>query len=308
MSNTTPGVKGVIVPVITPVDDNGRIDEQSMRSVIRRCLKADTDGVFVGGSSGMGPMLTESQWQLCMETAFDEAGPEVLLLGGIICTSSQIAKERIKILERIGYKYIAVTPTYYITLTNEQEFEKHFDICRQATDMEMVVYNIPSCTNSQIPLTVLEKMARSGWFHAMKESSGDRGYFESALRILQKYDINILQGNEPDIEWGLSIGAGGIVPVCANYEPSTFVAAWTAAQKGDKKRLQEAQKRIDRVRDVLIVQPENWISGVMYGLSTQNIGNGKPLAPLIEISEESKKLINNFETMDLSKGVFSEIL
>jgi 4-hydroxy-tetrahydrodipicolinate synthase len=252
-------------------------------------------------------MLSDSQWQILMETARQSVSNEKILLGGVICTSSRIAVEKIKILEKIGFKHIAVTPTYYITLNRDDQFLRHFDICRNSTDMEMIVYNIPSCTNSQIPLSVLEKMAQEGWFSALKESSGDRGYFESALRVLHNYDLSILQGNEPDIEWGLSRGAEGIVPVCANYEPATFVTAWNASQKADKKLLGEAQKRIDYVRDVILVQSENWIAGIMYALASENIGNGKPLEPLNEISKQSKEAIDQLETINLSKGVFSEV-
>ncbi len=307
MNTALPTAKGVIVPLITPVNEDGNVDKLSLKKVIRHCINSGVDGVFIGGSSGMGPLLTDRQWQIAMETARQETDSEVLLLGGVICTSSRIAVEKIKILEKTGFKHIAVTPTYYITLTRDDQFLRHFDICRQATDMDMVVYNIPSCTNSRIPLSVIEKMGRSGWFNAMKESSGDRDYFQSAMKILQPYDIDILQGNEPDIEWALLNGAGGIVPVCANYEPSTFVTAWNASQNRDKKILQDAQKRIDHIRDIMIVQSENWIAGVMYALSTQNIGNGKPLAPLNEISQESKKLIDNLEIIDISKGVLNEI-
>ena len=177
MKNVSSEVKGVIVPVITPVDENENVDQPAFRKVIRRCLESGADGVFAGGSSGMGPLLTDQQWRISMETAREEVGTDSVLLGGVICTSSKIAVEKIRILEKIGFRHIAVTPTYYITLTRDEQFLRHFDICRQATDMEMVVYNIPSCTNSEIPLRVIEKMARGGCFKALKESSGDRGLF-----------------------------------------------------------------------------------------------------------------------------------
>jgi len=216
-------VTGVIVPIITPVDENEHVDEKAFRMVIRRCLDAGVDGIFAGGSSGMGPLLLDSQWQRAMEVARDEVDDRFALMAGVIAESTARAVERIRLLERIGYDRMIVTPTFYITLDHEEEMLCHFGSCRDATNMEMVLYNIPNCTGSNIPLKAVEKMVRRGWARLYKESSGDIDYFSRALQICQDLGANILQGHEPDIERALSMGAAGMVPVCANYEPATFV-------------------------------------------------------------------------------------
>lgn len=285
-------VSGVIVPVITPVDNNECVDEKAFRQVIRRCLHAGVSGIFVGGSAGMGPLLSESQWKRTINIARDEVDDTHFLLGGAIATSTAIAIERIKFLEAMGYNHVVVTPTYYISLCYDHQFLKHFGECRQATDINMIIYNIPSCTNSRIPIKVLEYMANLGWYKTIKESSGDKKYFEQAMELAITYNLSLLQGNEPDIEWGLNLGAGGIVPVCANYEPSTFVAAINASQNGDRQLLQRIQGRINHIRDILLVKPENWIAGIMYGLCSLGIGNGIPVRPILEISIDAKKRID----------------
>jgi 4-hydroxy-tetrahydrodipicolinate synthase len=305
-TETTKGITGVIVPVITPVDTNENVDEKAYRSVIRRCLDSGVQGIFAGGSAGMGPLLSDSQWEKAMEIACDEVGSGHILLGGAICTSTRRAVEKIKFLEKTGFEHMAVTPTFYYTLSRQEEFLAHFDKCRAAADVDMVIYNIPSCTNSSIPLKVIEHMASNGWFTTMKESSGDREYFKAAVDLSHKYGFNILQGHEPDIAWGFSAGARGIVPVCANYEPQTFAAAWQAAQRGDNALLEDAQQRADYIRDVLLVNSESWIAGIMYGLASLGIGTGIPVLPLKEVSEYSKERINSLNLINLSSGVFNE--
>jgi 4-hydroxy-tetrahydrodipicolinate synthase len=297
--NKNKAVNGVIVPIITPVDSNENVDEAAFRAAIRRCLDAGVDGIFAGGSAGMGPLLADDQWQLAMEIARDEVDCDRVLLGGVISTSTRRAIEKIKILEKTGFNHMAVTPSFYYTLKRDQEFLAHFDNCRQATNMNMVVYNIPSCTHSSIPLSVLDEMASKKWFTTIKESSGDRIYFKAAMEISRQYGFDLLQGNEPDIAWGLSCGAKGIIPVCANYEPQTFVAAWDASQCGDKEMLDLAQQRADYIRDILLINSENWIAGIMYGVASLGIGSGIPVLPLEEISESSKKHINSLNVTDI---------
>lgn len=293
-------VKGVIVPVITPVDKKENVDEAAFRAVIKRCLDAGVDGIFVGGSAGMGPLLTDGQWQRAAEIARDEVSAKHILLGGGICTSTKIAVEKIKFLEKTGYQHVAVTPTYYITIRNDEQFIRHFGACRQASDMNMVVYNIPSCTYSQIPLNVLEKMAAENWFKSIKESSGDKAYFEGVMKLAKKYKLIALQGNEPDIAWGLTIGAKGIVPVCANYEPQTYVTAVKAAKAKDKALLDKAQERASFIREEILVKSENWIAGIMCALSTLGIGSGIPVEPLCKVSAKSKKRISALKVTDIA--------
>lgn len=292
-------VTGVIVPVITPIDESEHIDEKAFRMVIRRCLDAGVDGIFAGGSSGMGPLLLDSQWQLAMEVAKDEVGDRFVLMGGIITESTARAIERIRILERIGYERMVVTPTFYITLNYEDEMLCHFGSCRDATDMEMVLYNIPSCTGSSIPLKAVEKMVRRGWSRLYKESSGDGHYFSEALRICTDLGANVLQGDERGIESSLLAGAAGIVPVCANYEPGTFITAFRAAKQGDRELLNRAQQRILAIREVLLMGRKNWISGIMYGVSTLGIGRGIPMRPL-QLSEDDKHAIDKLQVIDIS--------
>jgi len=292
---------GVIVPLITPIDKNEHVDGKAFRKQIRRCLTAGVHGVFVGGSAGMGPLLLNDQWQRAMEIAKEEVKAPHILMGGVIATSTSRAIEQIRLLEQIGFEYMVVTPTFYITLNHENEMLSHFGCCRDATDMEMVVYNIPSCTGSSIPLATIEEVVRRRWTHAFKESSGNREYFSGALDICNRYGTNVLQGYEPDIEWGLSLGAAGIVPVCANYEPGTYVSAWLAAQQSDEELMHRAQKRISAIRDVLLTGNKNWISGIMYGMSTLGIGSGIPMRPLQELGEEDKRLIDALEINDVNR-------
>lgn len=288
-------VKGVIVPVITPIDEKECVDEKAFRAVIQRCLKGGVDGVFAGGSVGMGPLLTDKQWQRAMEIAREEVDEKYVLLGGVITTSTARAILRIRVLEKIGYRIMVVTPTFYITLVRNNEMLSHFGTCREATNMDMIVYNIPSCTGSCIQIETILEMVRRGWTQVCKESSGDRTYFSELLNKGRKLGLRLLQGHEPDIEWGLLLGAAGIVPVNANYEPQTFVTAWRAAKERNIELLSRTQERISLIREILLFGGKNMIPGIMYGVSTLGIGSGRPVLPLQELSPQDKQAIDKLK-------------
>jgi len=293
MSESRKIIEGVIVPLLTLLDEQERIDEPAMRALIRHCLDGGADGIFVGGTSGFGPLLPDDQWKRLMEIARDEVENSVPLLGGIIAASTTRAVKRIEILEQIGFEHMVVTPTFYVTLTRREEFLTHFDGCRRATDMNMIVYNIPQCTGAAIPLDTIAEMVRLGWTKVVKESSGDKDYFLKLTRAVSESKTTLLQGNEPDIAWGLSIGAKGMVPVCANYAPKLFAAAWHASQEGDETRLGKLQERINSIRETLLEGDKSWLAGAMYSVQTLGIGKGKVIRPIQELSDKQKKEIED---------------
>src|SRR5512140_1184596 len=119
MSNTE--LHGVIVPMMTPVDDEDRVDEPAFRRVIQRLIGSGVHALFVGGSAGEGPLLTTREWQRMVEIAFDEVQGALPLLGGAMDTSTARIKEKIGLLAGIGFKYFVVTPSFYYTLQTPGE-------------------------------------------------------------------------------------------------------------------------------------------------------------------------------------------
>jgi 4-hydroxy-tetrahydrodipicolinate synthase len=289
------GAVGVIVPIITPIDENEEVDVPSLRTLIRRLLGAGVHGVFAGGSAGMGPMLLERQWRCLMETVREEVDESHLCLGGVICASTPRAVERIKVLDELGFEGMVVTPTYYISLEYEEEFIAHFGKCREATDMDMVIYNIPGCTGCTIPIDVLAYMAEHKWMKMIKDSSKDLDYMHQLIRIGGRWNISVLQGDEGSIDKALRLGAAGIVPVCANYEPETYVSAIRAARQNDPDLLAQMQGRISEIRRTILFGGDySEIAGIMYAASVLGIGNGRPLLPLQQLGMADKRRIDRF--------------
>jgi 4-hydroxy-tetrahydrodipicolinate synthase len=280
---------GIIVPIITPVDSDDRVDENSFRKIIRHVIDRGVHGLFVGGSAGEGPLLTEKEWTRMMEIARDENRNRVSLLGGVMDTSTKRLKEKIKLLKQMGYEFFVVSPTFYISLSTPEEHFRLFSECIDAGNgMEMVGYNIPQNTHSQIPVEVFHECVTRGWIRYCKDSSGDMEYF----RRLQARGLRVLSGTEVDLADKLLGGAVGAVNVCANYEPETFVHAYSAAMKKDREALTKIQERVDFLRQSLCLGGPCWLSGVKYAMSTLGIGSGKPLSPLQPAPENQKKIID----------------
>ena len=292
-----PRLHGVIVPAITFVDDNDRVEELAYRNLLRRLIEAGVHGIFAGGSAGEGPLLTLREWERVMIIAFDECRGKIPLLGGSMDTSTQRIIERLKILAEIGYEFFVVTPTFYGGSKLAEEQLRLFGECREHCDgMEMIAYNIPACTGSVISVETMCNMARRGWIRYCKDSSDDIRYFQRLVSEGEPLGLEPLIGSERNAAEGLLLGACGLVPVCANYNPSTYLAAHKA--RTDKQELTLCQNRINSMVQSLVLEPRSWLAGIKYAVSLTGIGSGKPVSPLESLNADEKRLINSFVQND----------
>ena len=280
---------GVIVPVITPIDEKENVDESAFRGILRRLIDAGAHCIFVGGSAGEGPLLVDAQWRRMVEIAFDEVGGELPLLAGTIDTSARRVCDKVTILKRIGYRYFVLTPTYYVANKAPSEHLRLFGQAKEAAGkMEMVAYNIPQCTGSILAVDMVCEMAKRGWVRYCKESSGDLKYLKSLIRKGKSVGLNVLAGDELIMGQGLLAGAKGIVPVCANYDPQRYIRLYEAGSRGDRKAVAEQMPALLQIREVCLLSGASWLAGMKYAMSVLGYGSGKCVSPL-ESAETKRK-------------------
>jgi len=292
---------GIIVPVITPLLPDYTLDEDAFRRQLRRLITGGVDALFVGGTSGVGPLIPDKEWQRTVETAIDETGDSLPLLVGVAETSTPRAIDRIHLLESVGCRHYVLTPTFYIGISTQTEFLSHYGRCAEASGMNMVIYNIPACTGSGIPLETILEMAQRGWSTTCKDSSGDKSFFESLCRQGRDVGLSVYQGLRPDFEWLASIGAAGSVPVPANVEPETFAAAWKAAIGGERDSLERLQKRVDLLWESL-VEGYDFLSGNVYALAKLGIGDGTIIPPLQPANTSRQRAIDSLLAGSSNRG------
>jgi 4-hydroxy-tetrahydrodipicolinate synthase len=283
-------LRGVVVPIITPLDAEEKVDEAGLRRLIRRLAEAGVHGLFVGGSAGEGPLLPVDQWRRMVEVAFDEVKGRMPLLGGVMDTSSRRVCEKVRVLRTIGYSHFMITPTYYLAAKTESEHLRLFGEAREAGGtMEMIAYNIPQCTGASIAVDTLCEITRRGWLRCCKESSGDIAYFEDLVRRGGEIGLSVLGGDEVTIVEELRAGAAGIVPACGNIVPAVFIQAFEAAERSDWTGVERVHKEIMRIRTPLVTGGTNWLSGIKYAASLMGSGSGRAMSPLEPVGPRQKQ-------------------
>ncbi len=164
--------------------------------------------------------------------------------------------------------------------------------------MEMIAYNIPQCVGSTIAPETFAELAKRGWIRSCKESSGNLEYFKQVFNAGTPNGLQTLMGDEVLIPDGLLMGAKGIVPVCANYDPKLFVRIYDAAVAKNKDELLKQYKIMMQKRDIIVLGGGCWLSGIKYALSLLGMGNGRPISPLQPVTDRQAKEIQNLVKAD----------
>jgi dihydrodipicolinate synthase/N-acetylneuraminate lyase len=102
----------------------------------------------------------------------------------------------------------------------------------------------------------------------------------------------VLIGSELHAAEALLKGANGLVPVCANFEPGTFVAAYEA--RNDPEKMKEIHDRITSVVHNVLLQPRSWLSAAKYASSGLGFGSGNPVSPTEPLSAAERRQIDLF--------------
>ncbi|MBV9124371.1 MAG: dihydrodipicolinate synthase family protein, partial [Planctomycetes bacterium] len=271
------------------------VDEPALRRSIDRLLEAGVHGLFAGGTAGEGPLLTEREWVRLMEIALDQVAGRVPLLAGAQDSSTGRVVDKIRRLRDLGYAHVVVTPTFYIPSRTADEQLRLFGACREAGgEMELVAYNIPQVTGSGITIETFCELARRGWIRYCKESSGDLAFLRRLIRAGGELGLKVLMGDERTAAEGLLAGAVGLVNLCANLEPRTYLRLFEAGVRKDQEELQRCQERINRIVITVVLSGPCFLAGPKYVLGRLGLGAGVPLSPLQPVAAEQARRIDEF--------------
>lgn len=271
--------EGIIPPVLTPLKKDQEIDEPAFRRLLDKLIGGGVHALFVAGTAGLGSIMTEKQYRQTIAIAVEHVAGRLPLIAGVLEPSTQRSVEYLKILENSGVSTAVLVTPYYVKAKNDTQLLRHFGILRDSSNLELVVYNIPMCTGTGIPLKVLEEMAGRGWITACKDSSDDPEYFSALCRVGLERGLRIYQGLRPDFAQLTELGASGCIPVPGNVFPELFVAAWN--QRHQRQELPLLQKQCDDVWNQLVVGGDFFSRSVKL-LAQQGLGSGVMPEPFNE--------------------------
>jgi 4-hydroxy-tetrahydrodipicolinate synthase len=243
-------LQGVIVPTITPFDERGRLDDAALRRHVERLIRAGVDGLYPGGTTSEGPLLSRDERERVAAVVIEAAGGRVpvIVQSGAISTDETIHLSRHA--EQLGASAVAVLAPWYYRLSPEA-LGRHFRrVAETVPDLPVLLYDIPGNTGNPLPIGIVARLfAEVPNIVGMKDSTGRLTHLREALALGPGFLV--FCGSDRLLLPALTAGVTGIVPGNANVVPEVFVAAWAAHRRGDVKALRAANARAQTARRAL---------------------------------------------------------
>ena len=279
-------IKGIIVPMITPVDAADKIDEARLRKQVDYVIKGGTHGILAFGSNGEFYMFDQNEMKTAFAIIMDQVKGRVPVYFGIGAISTTKCVALAEMAEKMGAKGISILQPMFLKPTAEELFQHFKTIAEAVPNLPVLLYNNPGRTGYTIPTTVVEKLAHKVTnIVGMKDSSGDMTQTSEYIRLNRDVDFKVFGGKDTLIYATLCHGGVGAVCSTVNYMPELVLPIYDKFMAGDLKGALEAQFKMNPVRLSMDKASFPVAAKDMANLRGQDVGN--PIHPSLSTAEGS---------------------
>lgn len=275
-------IKGSIVALITPMDEEGKVDYSGLEKLIDFHLEEQTDGLLVLGTTGESPTLTEEEEEKILQLTVEKTKGRLPVIAGAGTNNTKETIRKAQRFTELGADALLVITPYY-NKTSDNGLLAHFTAIADSVTIPVVLYNVPARTGMTIPIPVLEKLARHPMIQGIKEASGEMAYVMEVARLVDS-SFALYSGNDELIVPILSVGGSGVISVWANIQPKLV---HELVQDFSEGRIFEArEKQLAALPLIQALFSETNPIPVKAAMKIADMPSGPLRLPLVSLSEE----------------------
>ena len=242
-------IKGVIVPIITTIDEDEKIDEAKMRAQVDYVIDGGLQGILAFGSNGEFYQIEEDEMERGFQIIVDQAAGRVPVYFGIGAINTKKCVRLAKMAVKNGAKGVSILQPMFLK-PNFNELFLHFKTIAEAVpETPVLLYDNPGRVGYTLGADLVEKLAHEvDNIVGMKDTSGDITQTEEFIRRNRDVGFKVFGGKDTLLYASLCIGAVGGVCTAGNFMPELIVDIYNKYVVGDIKGALEAQYKLNPVR------------------------------------------------------------
>ena len=268
--------EGILTAIVTPFGADGRIAEGAFARMVTHLLENGSDGVVVAGSTGEGPTLDDDEKVALFEIAVAESRGAPVIAG----TGSNDTRHTVELTARAAEAGVdaALVVTPYYNRPNPQGIREHFRHAAEASDLPIVLYNIPSRTAVDMPNDLLRELGEIPGVEAVKQAR-----VEDCAPV---EGLDLLAGNDDMLADVLEMGGTGGIMVASH-----LVGGEMRRMIDEPERRQEINDALQPLFDVLGVTTNPIPIKTALALTGHDVGGLR--LPMVEASEDERREIRS---------------
>lgn len=293
-------LKGIIAPILTPMNPDESLNLTELRRQIDRLIDAGIHGLFPLGTNGESYILNEQEKLEVLETTIDQVRGRVPVYAGTGCISTADTIRLSRTAQTMGADVLSIiTPSF--AAASQKELYDHYAEVAKHVDLPIVLYNIPPRTgNKLLPETVAKLAKDVDVIVGAKDSSGNWDNLKAYIDLTRELDKDfyVLSGNDSLILPCLKAGGAGGIAGCANAYPKSIVSIYDLFMEGKTEEAEAAQDSIVSFRAVFKYGNPNTIIKKAVALMGYPVGDcRRPFNDLCDegLSELKRVLKENTE-------------
>ncbi|MCU1635478.1 MAG: Dihydrodipicolinate synthase [Cryobacterium sp.] len=300
MSTSSNPFGQVLVALVTPFTAEGEVDWAGVEKHIDDVITAGADGIVVTGTTGETSTLTDPEKIRLVEIGKDVASGRAKIITGGGSNETAHAMQLAKQSEKAGADGNMIVTPYYNKPTQAGVLT-HFRMIADATDLPVILYDIPGRTGIPIAYETILRAAKHPNIRAVKDAKGD---LAQVSRVLNQTDLLYFSGDDPNVLPHLSIGATGLIGVTANIAATPYRQMVDAVNAGDLKTATAAHKQLEPLVRAVMTHVPGTVAAkyILHGLG--RISSPRVRLPLVGPEEwEAAQIEDEIDLVTAIPGV-----
>jgi len=286
-------LEGIIPPIVTPFEADGRLDLAGYESNIESYAGCDFSGILVLGSNGEAACLSEDEKVAIIKAAVAKSNGRPIYAGtGTDSTRTTVELTK-KAADAGASAALVLNPFFFKSQLNPEALRRHYEAVADVSRIPVLIYSMPGATGLPVPPSVVHQLAKHPNVRGMKDSSGDIANLQRILAGVPR-EFPLAAGSAPILYSALSLGASGGVLAVAGCSPEATVAVYRAFKAGDHEKARRLQLALTPL--AIAVTATYGVAGLKAAVTLSGRRGGVPRPPLATATEsevtEIKRLMD----------------
>ena len=273
--------KGTGVALITPFNEDGKVDFSGLQKLVDFQIKNDTNYLVIQGTTAESATLSEEEKIAIIEYILEINAKRIPVVLGVGGNNTEEVAKKIDFFS--NYKidgFLSVSP--YYNKPTQRGLIEHYKVISSATDLPILLYNVPGRTSSNISSVTTLRLANDiSNIVGIKEASGN---LEQIMNLIanKPEDFLVISGDDALTLPHIAVGGDGVISVVANAFPKRFSEMVTWALNGNLELAR--QKHYELLEIIHYLFKDGNPAGIKYILKLINICSDKVRLPLVNVS------------------------
>jgi 4-hydroxy-tetrahydrodipicolinate synthase len=230
----------VVTAMVTPFSADGALDVDGARELARQLVESGSSGLVVNGTTGESPTTSAAEKIAVLKAVIEAVGDRARVIGGIGGNNTAHVVEEAKAVAEAGaHAILAVTP--YYNKPPQEGVYRHFTAVADATELPVMLYDIPGRTATPIAGETLLRLAEHPRITAVKDAKGD---LAASSRVMAETDLAYYCGDDALNLPFAAVGAVGTVSVVSHLVGPELNAMYEAFFAGDVAKARDIHRML----------------------------------------------------------------